>query len=1267
MDSKILNFSLDDVDAKTSINISETTANDIAVVGIACQFPKARDLDEFWGNLCEGKDCVDVFPQSRRREADKLLRNKSYPKDDIEFIECGFLDSVEYFDYQFFGYSLKEASLLDPAQRLFLQVAYHCIEDAGYSSDMLKGTNTGVYLGYSNDFETERTYKRFIDEIENEVNAMAMVGNTRAVISARVSHFLDLRGPNLTIDTTCSSSLVAIHTACQALRTLECDLAIAGGVELHLLPIKGKKSEQIGIEASDYRTKSFDNNSDGTGNGEGVGAVLLKPLNKALADNDHIYCIVKGGAVNQNGSSMSITVPNARAQEELLVKAWASSGISPETITLIEAHGSGTHLGDPIEMEGLKRAFDHYTKNKQFCAIGSVKTNLGHLGGAAGIASFIKICKCLQEKKMVPLLHFQEPNQSIPFHELPVYINNELCEWGLNDDIRIAGISSYGLSGTNCHLVLEEYSEDNSQIENDEKFEVESIFVLSARSENMLRKLAEEYIVFLSKQHYIPLEDICGTLIHGRSHYKHRLALIVSNTQEIVDKLKKWINSPENCGENVFCKNCKSAQGRGVNIQKLIDTKDNLNVSLLGLNEESKFYSRTPIEICNLYIEGLDIPWHQIWNRDYVKLSLPKYPFEKSRCWFDIKSNNKLYSKIEWIHDSILVPTVTPEKHNVLVICDSTGYSKELCTKFKSLYETITVCDISDFVTCIQSGSNKVKDYIRGLIESKITEIVYFASNFSQDKLGEISAIQEHLNKGIFCFHKFIQEILNFKLDEKLNIYVIAQNVNKVTELENQLNPINAILFGYISAVNHESNLVFCRGIDIDNYTDSSLLSEELISNRLEPIVAYRENKRYIKTLDYYEIPKDVKLSCVNEYNGAYIITGGTGGLGLEIATYLAGNNYKNIILIKKQSFPKECEFKDILNKPGNSKLKRKIKTIEEIKRQGCNLEILTLDITDESAVSHAFDEIRKKYNSINGIIHAAGKAGDGLIKTKSHEKFNEVLAPKVLGTLVLDKVTQKDELDFFILFSSVAVFIPVLGQSDYIASNMFLDAYSEYRNKENRKTLCINWAMWKETGMAVDYGINESTGFHKLLTSEAIEAFDKLMYSDLSNIVVGEINFNDLQLQPDAKPVELSENIMRDIESKNKIEYTFKDVQYSIDEFDFKLTDLKDGLTDNEMKLAAIWAEALNVEEISLYDNFYDLGGNSLLAVHLLNRLDKVFPNIFNVSDIFSYPTISSMAEYLDKKLGIHSDYDDIDIVLAKLENGEISELEAARYLEKR
>ncbi|OAB26484.1 hypothetical protein PMSD_25185 [Paenibacillus macquariensis subsp. defensor] len=835
MRSKMLNFSWDDADAEAaaSVNVSEHSRNDIAVIGIACQFPKAKDLSEYWDNLRSGKDCVDRFPLSRRKDADRLLMQKSYSREDISFIECGYLDEVDCFDYQFFGYSLKEAILLDPAQRLFLQASYHCLEDAGYSSAMLRGTNTGVYLGYSNDFETERTYKRFINELENEVNAMALVGNMRAVISARIAHFLDLRGPNLTIDTTCSSSLVAIHTACQALRNSECDLAIAGGVELHLLPFRGQQSEQMGIEASDYRTKSFDNRSDGSGNGEGVGAVLLKPLSKAVADNDHIYCIVKGGAINQNGSSISITVPNARAQEELLVKAWDSSGIDPETLSFLEAHGSGTPLGDPIEMEGFKRAFEHYTDKKQFCALGSVKTNMGHLGGAAGIASFIKMCKCLQERKLVPMLHFKEPNQSIPFYKLPVYINDELCKWDSPEGARRAGISSYGLSGTNCHVVLEEYAEKGGHITRNENPHHASIFAISAKTDMALRRLAEAYVDFLQQQMSISWNDLCGTVIHGREHYACRIAFIATDIQEVIRHLQEWLRLPS-------FKKTESLQAE-------MQMAGNKPWSSTG--PDSPLSDDKLEEICRLYVNGADIPWNHVWNRRYTKTPLPLYSFEQSRCWFDIQRSGNLFNKIEWKLDAAPVHKTSLQHHKILLIHDEEDIGHSLYSLLEGNGASVSASNAAVFHAHMQSGAKAVKTYVEELLERGITDLIYLPSDLKPERLSDPSSVQEYLNMGLYSFHSLVQGIMDSRMKAEIAVYIIAQQIHGVTGSEETLNPVNAALFGYASAVNSESNVILCRCIDIDNNMDAWVLANELFSDSPESIVAYRDNKRYIKNI----------------------------------------------------------------------------------------------------------------------------------------------------------------------------------------------------------------------------------------------------------------------------------------------------------------------------------------------------------------------------------------------------------------------------------
>lgn len=293
------------------------------------------------------------------------------------------------------------------------------IEDAGYGGKKLVGSKTGIYVGYCNISLEE--YLRFIEMADPSLFNISIPGNIKSIIASRINYLFDLKGPSMLIDTACSSSLTAVHIACQAIRNGDCDLAVAGGVKLNLIPGVKSENEDIGISASDGRTRTFDDSSDGTGGGEGVGAILLKPLHQAMLDGDDIYAVIKGSAINQDGSSVGITAPNSAAQEAVILKAWEDARVNPNTITYIEAHGTGTKLGDPVEMNGLERAFRKHTDKKQFCAIGSVKTNIGHLDGAAGMAGMIKAILSLHYKKLPPSLHFKRPNRSIPFIDSPLH------------------------------------------------------------------------------------------------------------------------------------------------------------------------------------------------------------------------------------------------------------------------------------------------------------------------------------------------------------------------------------------------------------------------------------------------------------------------------------------------------------------------------------------------------------------------------------------------------------------------------------------------------------------------------------------------------------------------------------------------------------------------------------------------------------------------------------------------------------------------------
>ncbi|MDO8261083.1 MAG: polyketide synthase, partial [Candidatus Magasanikbacteria bacterium] len=341
----------DKIDKKDAVHLLELLKQekdkkrqlDIAVIGMAAKTSRADNVRDFWANLEEGVDGIRKIPLGRQRDLDEYLRFKKVEDEMAKYRELAYLDEIDKFDYEYFNLLPKEAELMDPNQRLFLQAAYTAIEDAGYNHADLKGTKTGLYLGF---ITANFTYQNLLYEVDAAVGASTILANMAALIPSRVSYLLDLRGPSILVDTTCSSSLVAVHLACQAIRSGECEQALVGGVKINLMPLLN--GPKIGIESSSARTLAFDEASDGTGQGEGVGVVMLKPLKQALRDGDNIQAVIKGSAINQDGRSIGITAPNTEAQTEVISAAWDAARVDPETISYIEAHGTGTKLGDPI-------------------------------------------------------------------------------------------------------------------------------------------------------------------------------------------------------------------------------------------------------------------------------------------------------------------------------------------------------------------------------------------------------------------------------------------------------------------------------------------------------------------------------------------------------------------------------------------------------------------------------------------------------------------------------------------------------------------------------------------------------------------------------------------------------------------------------------------------------------------------------------------------------------------------------------------------------
>ena len=503
--------------------------SDIAIIGMAGKFPGANNLNQFWDNLKQGVISIKRFSDEELIENEVNQQDLQHPN----YIRAkGTLDDIEHFDGEFFEYSGREAEILDPQIRLLTELSWHALEDAGYVPEKYEGS-IGVYTGVTNNLYWQLKMIASGKIANNETLSVAIYSE-KDHVSTRISYKLNLTGPSFTVETQCSTSLVAFHLACQGIINGECDMAIAGGGSINLPNKAGYIYQEGSIHSKDGTCRAFDENANGTVFSDGAGLVVIKSARKAIADGDDIYAIVKGSAINNDGTEKAgFTAPSISGQREVIMAAYQKAGVSPETIGYVETHGTGTAIGDPIEVEALNQAFS--TEKRGFCRIGSLKPNVGHMDNAAGIGNIIKATLALKNKQIPPSINFNKPNPKINFAKTPFVVNTELTDWTENDHFpRRAGVSSYGVGGTNAHAILEEYLPTEPKEEGqDERL---TLIPFSARSESTFALVKDNLLNFID-QRDTPLVDVAYTLQTGRRDFAYRSFVLSSTRQDTVDKL----------------------------------------------------------------------------------------------------------------------------------------------------------------------------------------------------------------------------------------------------------------------------------------------------------------------------------------------------------------------------------------------------------------------------------------------------------------------------------------------------------------------------------------------------------------------------------------------------------------------------------------------------------------------------------------------------------------------------------------------------------
>ena len=606
----------------------ESIQDDIAIIGMHGLFAEAQNLDQFWHNLAGKKDVIKEIPPDHWDyrpwyDANPEVKDKIYCK------WGSFIDDVDKFDPGFFNISPREAEWMDPQLRLMLQSVYATGEDAGYINQ-LRGSNTGVFMGVC-----FYDYLSKISELNIEPDVVySGLNNAASSFASRISFLFDLKGPSNTVDTACSSSLTALHYACNALRNKECDIALVGGANLLLTSGHYRYFSSMMALSPTGRCHTFDETADGYVPGECIASILLKPLQQAKRDGDRIYAVIKGSAALHGGYTPSFTAPSVAGEENVVIKAWEDAGINPETLGYIEAHGTGTKLGDPVEINSLKKAFQRFTRKEHFCAIGSVKASIGHTEGAAGIAGLLKVILQMRNKQIPAMPQFKKLNPYIQLDKSPLYINEEMQEWQSPAGVpRRAGVSSFGISGAYAHVVLEEYiPEDPEGSPVHDAGSSQALIVLSAKNEERLKEQAQGLLGAIRERQFTDnsLSGIAYTLQTGREAMDERLGLMVGSIQELEEKLHSFIE-----GQADIPALYRGQVKRNKEALAVFTADEELQEAIDKWIQRKKY-----AKFLTLWVKGLIFDWNKLYDVNVKgmltrrhQISLPTYPFAKERYW----------------------------------------------------------------------------------------------------------------------------------------------------------------------------------------------------------------------------------------------------------------------------------------------------------------------------------------------------------------------------------------------------------------------------------------------------------------------------------------------------------------------------------------------------------------------------------------------------------------------------------------------------------
>ncbi|RFT98735.1 SDR family NAD(P)-dependent oxidoreductase [Paenibacillus jamilae] len=1134
----------------------------IAIIGMSGRFAGSDNVDELWNHLKNGDDLV--------KEVTRWDLSK-YQEKNASYCNYGsFLEDIDKFDPLFFNISGLEATYMDPQQRLFLEEAWHALEDAGYAGTGMDGRRCGVYVGCA-----EGDYQRLLGE---DLPPQALWGHMGSVIPARISYYLNLHGPAIAVDTACSSSLVATHLACQSLWSGETDMALAGGVYIHTTPRCYLYGDRAGMLSHTGHCYTFDDRADGMVPGEAVGAVVLKRLEEAVADGDHIYGVILGSGINQDGTTNGLTAPSQKSQERLEQYVYDTFHIHPEQIQLVEAHGTGTKLGDPIEYQALTRTFRKYTDKKGFCAIGSIKTNIGHTQIAAGITGVIKLLLSLKHEQIPPSLHFQSGNSNIQFADSPFYVNTQLQNWLIEPEARrCAAVSSFGASGTNAHLVIEEAPHTKRR-----HCEKPAYFIpLSARTSQQLRRQVEQLIAYCEQEPEADCGNMSYTLLLGRKHCNHRLACVARNQGELVMSLKRWLEKGNS--SQVYYSELHEKDQR---IQTSLKRYGNECIQNCQNAGEVREYVELLTTIADLYVQGYPLDFERLFsNEPYCRIPLPTYPFAKERYWApgnetQVAKSISIESETKSTISRAEAKPVATASHTLLL---------EPVWKEQDVSPEVEAPTYDRRIILLCEPDKALPERLEARVNGA-AQILAFSSGKSRvDERFQAYAVQAF---------ESIQGLLKDKPAGRVLVQLVVTAAGE--------GRLFSGLSGLLKTARLENPKLIGQLIEVEQGESAESLLAKLEENSRSPVdgwIRYEGGQRKTGCWSRFESSRpEEKLPWRD--GGVYLITGGSGGLGLLVAEELVRRTQAATLILTGRS-------------PLDGNRQTRLKELESL---GARVVYKQGDITDRNTVFSLLESIQEEFGRVHGIIHCAGVIHDNFILKKSREEFIEVLDPKVKGLVHLDEASSGQDLDFFVLFSSISGSLGNPGQADYATANAFMDAYAAYRNtlveaqQRRGRTLSILWPLWKEGGMRIDADteklMRQNMGITPLQTESGIQALYKCLTSSKDQVMV-------LEGEPEKIEAYLAKAVSQ---------AGIRAIQASAPKLDAGL------LYDKTLyHLKALLGEVtrLSVGSIEAQEPLERYGIDSIMITQLNAKLAESFGELSKTL-FYEYQTLRALAEYL-------------------------------------